>query len=196
MDAVTHDEAVAAIARGEVVAIATDTVWGLACRPDDAGAVERVYALKRRPAGLELTLLAASAADVDGLVRFTPLAERLAARFWPGALSLVLPVGERRVAVPRSGETLSVRVPGDPGLRALLARTGPLASTSANRHGEPAATSADEVRRAFGGEVAVVDGGVPPGGTASTIIDCSVDPPRVLRPGPIDSHVLQALLQG
>ena len=192
----THDEAVAAVARGDVVAVATDTVWGLVCRPDDAHAVERVYELKRRPAGLELTLLTARAADVNALVRFTPLADRLAARFWPGPLSLVLPVGDQRIAVPRTGDTLSVRVPGDPALRELLARTGPLASTSANRHGEPAATTAEAVERAFGDEVAVVEGGIAPGGTASTIIDCSVDPPRVLRPGPIDSHVLQAVLQG
>ncbi|MHB8717306.1 MAG: L-threonylcarbamoyladenylate synthase [Candidatus Dormibacteria bacterium] len=192
----TADEAVAALARGEVIAVATDTVWGLVCRPDDPAAVARVYELKQRPAALELTLLAARPDDLAGLVRLTPAAERLAAHLWPGPLSLVVPVGERRLAVPRQGGTLSVRVPGDPQLRALLERTGPLASTSANRHGEPPATAAGHVEASFGSSVALLEGGVAPGGTASTIIDCSVDPPRVLRPGPIDSRVLQALLQG
>lgn len=192
----TRDEAVAALEGGQVVAVATDTVWGLVCRPDDAAAVARVYELKRRPAGLELTLLAARPDDLVELVHLPPVAQRLAASFWPGPLSLVVPLAERRLAIPRQGNTQSVRVPGDPDLRALLERTGPLASTSANRHGEPPATTASQVAAAFAGAVAIVEGGIAPGGTASTIIDCSVDPPRVLRPGPVDSQVLQALLQG
>jgi len=113
-----------------------------------------VYTLKRRPPGLELTLLAAAAADLDGLVRFTAVAQRLASELWPGPLSLVLPLGRRRLTVPRSGSTLSVRVPGHPGLLRLLRESGPLASTSANRHGDPPATSAAAVREQFGTEIA------------------------------------------
>lgn len=188
--------ALAALGAGEVIAAATDTVYGLLCDPADPDAVDRVYALKRRPAALELTLLAAGIPDLEGLVRWTAPAVRLAAEFWPGPLSVVLPIAGRRLAIPRRGSTLSVRVPGHDALRELLRRSGPLASTSANRHGSGAATSAAQVRDEFGDEVAVVIAGGRPGGVASTIIDCSVTPPRVLRDGPIDSGRLQRFAQG
>jgi tRNA threonylcarbamoyl adenosine modification protein (Sua5/YciO/YrdC/YwlC family) len=120
----------------------------------------------------------------------------LAEAFWPGPLSLVLNVGQRRLAVPRSGSTLSVRVPDHAHLRELLRRSGPLASTSANRHGDQPATSAAAVRLRFGTEVAVALRGGHPGGMASTIIDCSATPPRVLRDGPIDGNRLRGFVQG
>jgi L-threonylcarbamoyladenylate synthase len=186
----------AALRRGEVIAVATDTVYGLACDPRDAAAVELVYALKRRPADLELTLLAHDLGQLERVVAWTPAAARLAAAFWPGPLSLVLPVGEVRLAVPRRGVTLSARVPAHPVLLALLEQSGPLASTSANRHGEPPALSAAAVRRQFGDQVGVVLGGGSPAGQASTIIDCSVTPPRVLREGPIDRRSLSEFVQG
>jgi L-threonylcarbamoyladenylate synthase len=188
--------ALAAIRAGEVIAAATDTVYGLLCDPADPGAVDRVFALKRRPATLELTLLVAATADLDRLVRWTPVAERLTAEFWPGPLSVVLAVGERRLAIPRGGATLSVRIPAHRGLIELLRRSGPLASTSANRHGGAAAMSAGAVRAHFGDDVRVVLDGGHPGGVASTIIDCSVTPPRVLRDGPIDSRRLERFVQG
>jgi L-threonylcarbamoyladenylate synthase len=188
--------AVAAVRSGGVIAVATDTVYGLACDPADAGAVARIFAIKRRPDGLELTLLAASRADLDEVVSWNALAARLAEAFWPGPLSLVLAVGRRRLAVPRHGSTLSVRVPDHQGLRGLLTATGPLASTSANRHGAPPLTTARSVRTEFGPEVGAVLSGGRPGGIASTIIDCSGSSPRVLRDGPIDSRRLNELMQG
>jgi tRNA threonylcarbamoyl adenosine modification protein (Sua5/YciO/YrdC/YwlC family) len=190
------DDAVAALGRGEVVAVATDTVYGLVCDPANAEAVDRVFAIKRRPADLELTLLAAAATDLEDLVGWNDAARGLATAFWPGPLSLVLPRGVRRLAIPRHGGTLSVRVPGHAAITDLLRRSGPLASTSANRHGAPPALSAAAVRRAFGAEVAAVVEGGRPGGMASTIIDCSVTPPRILRDGPIDSRRLRGLVQG
>jgi L-threonylcarbamoyladenylate synthase len=190
------DAALAALCRGEVVAVATDTVYGLVCDPTAPAAVDRIYALKRRPDDLELTLLAADAVDLEGVVRWNPAGRALGAAFWPGPLSLVLPVGDQRLAIPRRGLTLSVRVPDHPRLRDLLSRSGPLASTSANRHGAPAATSAASLRRDFGAGVAVVMSGGRPGGVASTIIDCTVTPPRVLRDGPIDSRRLRGFVQG
>ena len=190
------DAALSALRRGEVIAVVTDTVYGLACDPADPAAVDRVFALKRRPADLELTLLAGDEGDLDELVRWTPVARRLAGAFWPGPLSLVLPVGERRLAVPRHGDTLSVRVPDHDVLRALLRRSGALASTSANRHGEGPLGDAAALRREFGSEIGAVLSGGRPGGSASTIIDCSVTPPRVLRDGPIDSHRLREFVQG
>jgi L-threonylcarbamoyladenylate synthase len=188
--------ALAAVRRGEVIAVATDTVFGLACDPANPRAVDRVFAIKRRPAGLELTLLAGDAADLDDLVRWNAVAERLAEGLWPGPLSLVLPVGDRRLAVPRRGDTVSVRVPDHDRLRDLLRESGPLASTSANRHGAPPITGAVALRREFGAEIAAVLSGGRPSGVASTIIDCSVTPPRVLRDGPIDSHRLRGFVQG
>jgi L-threonylcarbamoyladenylate synthase len=190
------ERALVALRRGEVIAVVTDTVYGLACDPADRAAVERVFALKRRPAALELTLLAADAADLEEVVRWSAVAERLAQAFWPGPLSLVLPVGERRLAVPRRGDTLSVRVPDHDVLRSLLRRSGPLASTSANRHGQPPLTTPTAVRREFGPAIGAVLRGRRPGGSASTIIDCSGSSPRVLRDGPIDSHRLAEFVQG
>ncbi|HEX6539371.1 MAG TPA: L-threonylcarbamoyladenylate synthase, partial [Candidatus Dormibacteraeota bacterium] len=187
------DDVAAAIAAGEVVAVPTDTVYGLVCDPSNSAAVERVYAIKQRPAGLELTLLAAAIADVESDVTLDATAHALAARFWPGPLSIVAPLRSRRLAIPRSGDTLSVRVPGHPLLLELLQRTGPLASTSANRHGEPPAADASAVVTALGASVAAVLDGGSAGGLASTIIDCSRTPPRVLRKGPIPEAELRAL---
>jgi L-threonylcarbamoyladenylate synthase len=190
------DDALAALRRGAVIAVSTDTVHGLACDPRDPLAVDRVYAIKRRPRDLELTLLAASREDLEGFVQWTPTADRLAGALWPGPLSLVLPVGERRLSVPRQGTTLSVRVPGHALLRELLRHSGPLATTSANRHGDPPVADVAGLREEFNGEVGAVLSGGHPGGIASTIIDCSVAPARVLREGPIESRRLMELLHG
>lgn len=190
------EEVAAAVARGGVVAIPTDTVYGLACHPDQAAAAERIFALKRRPPGLELSLLAATREDAERFATLAATAARLADAFWPGALSLVVPVRPpRHPAIPRHGDTIMVRVPAHPLTRELLARTGPLASTSANRHGEPAASTAQEVEATLGAELdAVLDGG-PAAGQASTIIDCSVEPPRVLRAGPLGDAELRPYLE-
>jgi L-threonylcarbamoyladenylate synthase len=182
-----------ALERGMVVAFPTDTVFGLGCDPRNAPAVERIYAIKGRPADLELNLLAATRAQLEPFVEFNEPAIRLTERYWPGALAVVLRVGSTRLSIPRHGETLMVRVPDHPELLGLLSDTGPLASTSANRHGQPAATTADDVRRALGDDIAaVVEGGFG-GGVASTIIDCTAHPPRILRSGPISADELQAV---
>ena len=187
----TASSAQQAIARGGVIAIPTDTVYGLACDPADAAAVERIYEIKQRPAGLELNLLGASREQLEPYARFTELAGRLAAAYWPGPLSLVLPVGRTRLAIPREGSTLMVRVPASDVLLAILQTTGPVASTSANRHGEPAAATAEAVRAELGDELDLVVGGASGGGVASTIIDCTTQPPRILRQGPIDADELR-----
>lgn len=176
--------------------IPTDTVYGLACDPADPAAVQAVYELKARPPHLELNLLAADGEQLAGLVEMGDAARALASRFWPGALALVCPVGSRRVAVPRAGTALMVRVPAHALLQALLRRTGPVASTSANLHGEPPARTAQEAEGLLGGRCAgVLDGG-PGEGTASTIIDVTSAPFRVLREGPIPKDVLVSLRRG
>jgi L-threonylcarbamoyladenylate synthase len=193
---VTIDDAVATIGRGGVVAIPTDTVYGLACDPANAAAIDRIYAIKRRPADLELTVLAATIADIEADVELNPDARTLAGEFWPGALSIVCRLRRHRWGIPRTGDTLSVRVPNHPVALELLRRTGPLATTSANRHGEAPAATAEKVAAALDGEIdAIVDGGRC-GGLASTIIDCTTTIPRVLREGPIPAAVLRSLLGG
>ena len=190
------DGAVAAIGRGGVVAIPTDTVYGLACDPANPAAIDRIYAIKRRPADLELTMLAATVADIEADVELTEEAQILAEAFWPGALSIVCRLRRRRWAVPRTGPSLSVRVPDHAIGLELLRRTGPLATTSANHHGEAPAATAAEVAATLEGEIdAIVDGGRC-GGLASTIIDCTTSIPRVLREGPIPAAVLRSLLGG
>jgi len=193
---VSLDEAVRVIGRGGVVAIPTDTVYGLACDPASAAAIDRIYAIKRRPGDLELTLLSARVADIEEDVELTAAVRTLAGACWPGALSIVCALRRRRWEIPRTGDTLSVRIPDHPIALELLRRTGPLATTSANRHGEPPPGTAAEVTAALDGEVdAVVDGGRC-GGLASTIIDCTTATPRVLREGPIPAAVLRSLLGG
>jgi len=180
------------VAYGGLIAFPTDTVHGLGCDPHNLAAVERVYAIKDRPDDLELNVLAAGIETLRRLVTFNKTAETLAARFWPGPLSLVLPVGEDHMAVPRSGNTLMVRVPDHPIARDLLNQTGPLASTSANRHGKSPAKTAAEVAEQLGGEVDLIVEGDSGGGVASTIIDCSQNPVRILRVGPISAEELRA----
>jgi L-threonylcarbamoyladenylate synthase len=193
---VSLDDAVLAIEGGGIIAIPTDTIYGLACDPANTAAVSRIYAIKRRPDRLELTLLAASIADIEDDVDLTPAARTLAAAYWPGALSIVSTLRAHRWAIPREGTTLSVRVPNHPVALELLRRTGPLATTSANRHGEPTAETASEVAAALGNEIdSVLDGGRS-AGLASTIIDCTTTTPRVLRDGPITAGALFSLLGG
>jgi tRNA threonylcarbamoyl adenosine modification protein (Sua5/YciO/YrdC/YwlC family) len=188
---ITVEAAIAAIRAGEVVVIPTDTVYGLAGDPSNPEAVERIYAIKGRPPQLELSLLAADISQLDGLVEMDGVVRSLAAAFWPGPLSLVCPVGPRRLGIPRSGTTLMVRVPGHALLRSLLEETGPVASTSANRHGMPPAATAGAAESDLGGDVAgAIDGG-PSTAMASTIIDLSSRPPRVLREGPIPPIALR-----
>jgi L-threonylcarbamoyladenylate synthase len=185
------------LAGGGVVAIPTDTVYGLACHPDHAEAAERIYAVKRRPPSMELSLLGATRDDLERFGILAGPAGRLADAFWPGPLSIIVPIRPpRHPAIPRHGDTVSLRVPAHPLTRELLARTGPLASTSANRHGQPAAATAGEVEAQMGSELdAVLDGG-PAAGQPSTIIDCSVTPPRVLRAGPLGAAELSPHLEG
>jgi L-threonylcarbamoyladenylate synthase len=193
---VSLDAAERAIRRGGVVAIPTDTVYGLACDPANTAAVSRIYAIKGRPDGLELTLLAAALADIEADIELSPAARTLAGVYWPGALSIVSTLRSRRWAIPHYGTTLSVRIPDHPLALELLRRTGPLATTSANRHDAPAADTAEGVAAALGAEIdAIVDGGRS-AGLASTIIDCTTTTPRVLRDGPISATALLSLLGG
>ena len=192
------ERAVAALLAGEVIAFPTDTVYGVGAHAFLPGAVARLYAVKDRPLRLAIPLLLPSAEALELVCDPVPsVAWALAERFWPGALSIVLPRA-RAVSdiVTAGGPTVAVRVPDHDLVRTLCQQLGaPLAATSANRHGQPAPVTAGQVVAALGDRLPLVlDGGHAPGGTASTVLDLTVSPPAILRPGPITAADLRPFL--
>ena len=191
-------EAAAAARLGALIVIPTDTVYGLAARPDDPAATAALFAAKDRPADLTLPVLVATTAAAREFVVFDERADRLAAA-WPGALTMVLPRREGSASWVLGGDdaTLGVRVPSHSLALALLARTGPLAVTSANRSGDPPARTCDELVRTFGDSVAVyLCQDDPLEGVASTVVDLAHGDPRVLRVGDIDEAAVARFLSG
>jgi len=189
--------AVEALQRGQVIALPTDTVYGIGAHGFLAAAIEQLYDIKGRDRLKAIALLLGSAADVQRVaVRVPQTAWRLAERFWPGALTLVLPRGLAVLDVlTGGGDSVAVRVPDHAVALALIRALGaPLAATSANLSGQPEACTAQEVLEALGERVPfVLDGGPCPGGVASTVVDLTVQPPLIRRPGPLAEQV-QALL--
>jgi len=181
--------AAAALSQGRVVAIPTDTVYGLAVDPTRPGAAEALFLLKGRPRHVDLPVLVADREQALGLAIAVPaVALALMTRFWPGPLTIVLP--RRPDLVLDLGEdeaTIGVRCPDHPVPRALCAMAGPLATTSANRHGEPTLTSALAVVEAFGDDVPVALDGGDCAGDPSTVVDCTGQQARILREGRIRS---------
>jgi len=191
--------AVAALGAGEVVAVPTDTVYGLAVRLTADG-VASLFALKGRPAELALPVLVGSIDQAAGIAAAWPAsADALARRFWPGALTLVVPAPPAVGAlVGGSGDSVGVRWPRHRMLDGLFAALGPLAVTSANRHGAPPATTIDELVAAFGsggGPALALDGGRCDG-APSTVVDCTVDPARSLRDGGVPWSEIDVVLSG
>jgi L-threonylcarbamoyladenylate synthase len=170
-----------AVAEHGIVVIPTETFYGLAVDPRDPQAVDRVFAVKGRPAEKALLVVGASLVQLEELVAVgEPWRTRLTAA-WPAPLTVVLKV-LRPVAA--GSTTLAVRVPAHDLLRELLSRTGPLTATSANRSGEPAPSRPDPLVSALGDQVTVLlDGGRTLGKGASTLIDATCEPPRLLRAG-------------
>ena len=183
----TVQAAATALARGAIVAVPTDTVYGLAADPFRTGAADRVFALKRRPRDLDLPVLVADEEQALSLATgVPPAARRLIDRFWPGPLTVVLPRRPEVAADLGADEaTVGLRCPAHPVPLALCRATGPLATTSANLHGQPPLTTAAEVAATFGDSVPVVlDGGVC-AGAPSTVVDCTGEEPKLLRAGRI-----------
>jgi L-threonylcarbamoyladenylate synthase len=187
---------VGALAAGSVVGLPTDTVYGLAARLDCAS-VERVFAAKGRPTRLALPVLVGAREQV-GLVAasFPEPALAIAERFWPGPLTLVLRAKRSiGVLVGGDGKTVGIRWPDHPLVEQLCLEVGPLAVTSANRHGERPCTSASEVRATFdAGEVAAVVDGGDCDGTPSSVLDCSRRRPTCLREGAVRWFEIEAVL--
>ena len=192
------EAAVAALRRGEVIAYPTDTLYGVGGNALDAGAARRTYEAKGRPAGKGFPVLLAEAAEAERLAAEWPAqARRLAASYWPGALTLVV---RGRPEVPeetRTGETVALRVPGYEPLRAVIRAAGcPLIGTSANRSGEPAALTAAEAAAAVGDHVALVLDGGRTGGAPSTVVVVGGDGLRVVREGAIPAAEIEAAAKG
>jgi L-threonylcarbamoyladenylate synthase len=182
-------DAADAALRGDLIVLPTDTVYGIGTRPDDAGATSRVFEAKERPADMELPVLVPSSAAAKEIAAFDDRAASLASRFWAGPLTLVLP----RTDVSRTwdlggdGATIGVRMPHHPLALAVLARTGPLAVTSANRSGEVTPGTCEGVRAVFGDRVAVyLCEQTLLGGVASTVVDLTGAEPRFIRVGALE----------
>ena len=179
--------ALAVLHEGGLVAFPTDTVYGVGALAFDGVAVKSIYTAKDRPAEKAIPVLIGDPADLLKVTLEVPeAAVRLAARFWPGPLTLVVP---RHPDLPESVSvtlTVGVRVPDHKVARALLMAAGPMAVTSANLSGQPSPSTAQEVLAQLGGRIAlIIDGGKTPGGIPSTVVDCSGPEPLILREGTI-----------
>jgi L-threonylcarbamoyladenylate synthase len=191
------EEAADAARRGELVVLPTDTVYGIGARPDDRAATARLFEAKGRPRDLELPVLVPSAAAAREIAVLDGRAEALAARFWAGALTLVLPrrVASRPWELGGDPGTIGVRMPHHPLALAVLARTGPLAVTSANRSGEPTPATCDGVVEVFADAVAVyLCDRAPLEGAASTVVDLAHGAARILRHGGVAEEDVRAAL--
>ena len=179
-------EAAKALTRGEVVAFPTDTVYGVAAV---RGREEALFVAKGRPEDRPIPVLLSDASQLETSGIVTPSARALAARFWPGPLTIV-------VAVPGRG-TVGFRVPASDLARRLIAASGgELPVTSANLSGRPDARTAEEVIAQLDGRIALVlDGGRTPGGVPSTVVDCTGPEARILREGAISAREIRAAIQ-
>lgn len=184
---------------GELVAFPTDTVYGVGAIAWDREAVGKLYVAKLRALEKAIPILLADPADLDEVARdVSPAVHRLAERFWPGPLTIVVRKSAHVPdAVTSGGDSVAVRIPDHPLARALIRAAGaPLATTSANLSGGPSPVTAQEVAAQLTGRVAMIlDGGRCPGGVASTVVDLTGPSPVILRPGPISlEEILEAVL--
>ena len=186
------------LARGGVVALPTETVYGLAANALDPTAVAQIYQVKGRPSHNPIIVHVSGLAMARECARQWPqTAERLAAAFWPGPLTLVVPRSPRIPdVVTAGGDTVGLRWPAHPFMEAVIQRCGfPLAAPSANRSNRLSPTTAEHVRCDLDGRIElVVDGGATIIGIESTVVDASVAPVRILRPGMIHEEPLEAVI--
>jgi len=191
------EQALRVLRAGGLVAFPTDTVYGVGALAFDGPAVESIYAAKDRPVEKAIPILIADAEDLDKVAVDIPrMARVLAARFWPGPLTLVVPKQPTLPEAVSATVTVAVRIPDHPVARALLRAAGPMAVTSANLSGQPSPVSAEEVMRQLNGRIPLVlDGGITPGGIPSTLVDCLGSEPVILREGPLTKEQILAALK-
>lgn len=182
--------------KGGLVAFPTDTVYGLGALALDGSAVESIYVAKDRPLEKAIPVLLGDAPDLEKVGRDVPdVAYRLADRFWPGPLTIVIPKAPTLPESVSATFTVGVRVPDHGVARALLRAAGPMAVTSANISGQPSPSTAEEVFAQLGGRIdLIIDGGSTPGGVPSTVIDCTGSDLQLLREGPISLEAIKSKL--
>ncbi|RME85962.1 MAG: threonylcarbamoyl-AMP synthase [Caldilineae bacterium] len=191
------DEAVQALLAGQLVVFPTDTVYGIGGLAEDEEAVRRIYRVKRRPFSMALPVMLADASAVATVARETAGFAALARAFWPGPLTIILP---RQPALPAivtaGGDTVALRIPDHPlALQVLRSVARPLAVTSANLSGHPpACTAAEALAQLRDPGILFLDGGRAPEGRASTIVDLTTTPARILRRGPISAQAIAQVL--
>ncbi len=186
-------DAVEALKSGGIVAIPTDTVYGLGTDPFNTEAVQKLYTIKGRPDGKPIPLVLGAVADVHRFAHNLPdFFSHLTDRFWPGGLTIVIECRGLLPVLTAGGTTVGVRIPDNRILLNILKRFGgPMAITSANRSGEPPATAVSEIDGALASRIdVIVDGGQTPGPVPSTVYDISVSPPVVRRHGVISEDTL------
>lgn len=182
--------------QGGLAAFPTDTVYGVGALAFDAKAVESIYTAKMRPVEKAIPILIGKAEDLEIVTSsLPPLAEKLASRFWPGPLTLVVPMNPALPNIVSATKTVGVRVPNHPVARALLVEAGPMAVTSANLSGQSNPRTAQDVWRQLNGRIPLIlDGGEAPGGVSSTVVDCIGAEPTILRQGPISMEDIKFAL--
>jgi tRNA threonylcarbamoyl adenosine modification protein (Sua5/YciO/YrdC/YwlC family) len=183
---------------GRVVVYPTDTLYGIGVDAFNAQAINRLYAVKERPREKGIPILLSDAAMLSAVAVDIPIwVESLITGYWPGPLTLVLPRHPRLPANLAPGQTVAVRIPDhEISRRFIRAAGGAVATSSANRSGQEPAATAAAAYAAFAGTIAaVLDGGPVTHGLSSTILDCIVSPPAVLRAGPLPAGELFALLE-
>ena len=189
-------QALGILNEGGLVAFPTDTVYGLGALAFDGPAVESIYVAKDRPIEKAIPVLIGDTQDLEKVGTDVPeVAYQLAARFWPGPLTVVIP---KKPTLPESVSataTVGVRVPDHAVARTLLRSAGPMAVTSANISGQPSPSTAEEVFAQLGGRIdLIIDGGKTPGGVPSTVIDCTENVLKILRAGPISLEAIMVKL--
>jgi L-threonylcarbamoyladenylate synthase len=194
-NAIPH--ALTVLQAGGLIAFPTDTVYGLAAATFSSASVERLFAAKTRETAKAIAVLVGDISQLDLITTgLTDAARRLAVRFWPGALTLVIPKHPILPVIISPYPSVGVRMPDHPFAIALLRRVGPLATTSANRSGAANASTPAEVLEQLGGRIdLLLDGGTCPGGIPSTVVDCTQDPPVVLRVGAVSEEDIRAALE-
>lgn len=204
-DAAGRDAAARVLRAGGLVAIPTDTVYGIAVALDTPGGIERLFAAKQRPPDKAIAMLLADVEQASEVGELTPAAMALARVFWPGGLTLVVP---RRMDVPlplalTGGElapgaipTVGLRVPDHDAPRALARALGPLPTTSANRSGEPELGDADAIEAELGDALdLILDGGPALGGPASTVVDCTGAAVVIRRVGALPAERIEQVVR-
>lgn len=190
------EKALAVLRNGGIVAFPTDTVYGVGALAFDNLAIESIYAAKRRPIEKAIPVLIGAVEDFDKVAIDVPkMAYIFAERFWPGALTCVVPKNKALPPAISATATVAVRIPNHRAALNLLRMAGPMAVTSANISGQPSPITAQEVYEQLQGRIPLIlDGGKTPGGIASTLVDCTGATPTLLREGPISLEALLSVL--